>query len=189
MINQAFATDLNYSGYASAGHTDANPDELARWIGDTYTDDPQYKRWVYSASLEMAVALCMLNNGGTFETFSVAAQNGAISAEPAMMDTGYYVSVMPDAFKLGDGDYKQLPTILTADILARAVYHFQRQLSQPNTYLGVWRNGSNWYIEPSVHVTNRQDALMLAAECNQLAIWDIAKCSEIAVSKPKSHQF
>src|SRR5881628_472523 len=51
-------------------------------------------------------------------------------------------------------------------------------------YFGVWKDTETGmiYIDASDHVDNRQDALYLATERGEIAVWDIANGVEIRVN-------
>lgn len=48
-------------------------------------------------------------------------------------------------------------------------------------FLGIWwdKGSEQWYLDVSLYVYNREEALSLGAQWGELAIWDNAKAEEI----------
>ena len=79
-------------------------------------------------------------------------------------DTGYAVAVRGGAIVAMDD----------SDVAAGTIREFSRKL---DTYLGLWYNDGQIYIDRVIIVDNHDDAIALAKSEAQLAIYDFAKRS------------
>jgi len=98
--------------------------------------------------------------------FSINVNTGAIPG------AGYMVSIpgAEEIRNIASFDYK--------DIKSYAARHFE-QLAIPGAYLGAWLDGSEVYLDISINLDNLQDALGLARNNKQLAIYDLASDESI----------
>lgn len=88
--------------------------------------------------------------------------------------SGYMVSV--------PGPEKVLKSLTARSVDAFTTKHADK-LSHPGAYVGVWFNSEDgqWYLDISVNVRTRSQALKLGRQWSQLAIWDVENGSEIRV--------
>jgi hypothetical protein len=56
-------------------------------------------------------------------------------------------------------------------------------IQQKNHYLGSWKNQGKVYLDISVNVADKEEAMKMAKEHNQLAIWDVKNKQEVTVGK------
>ena len=55
-------------------------------------------------------------------------------------------------------------------------------LADPSThFIGAWVDGGNLYIDLSVHIQDKDAALVKASKADQLAIWDFATSESVTV--------
>lgn len=88
--------------------------------------------------------------------------------------TGYMVSV--------PGPEKTLKSLTARSVDAFTKAHAEK-LSHPGAYLGVWFNEEDglWYLDVSVNVQTRSQALKLGRKWSQIAVWDVANSAEVRV--------
>lgn len=97
-------------------------------------------------------------------------------------DSGYMVSLngYEQTYRLNDfrliGDGMVTVWASRADVQAAINVH--------GTWFGAWVDGDTVYLDVSEHVTDRETALRLGAERDQLAVWDVAAGKEIRVTGP-----
>jgi len=89
---------------------------------------------------------------------------------------GFAVSVVPE-FE------QRLPGSVTPEDIERYASRHAKVLDHPDILLGGWRNPEDRlaYLDVSVVVRNRRQALVLARTHDQLAIWDFARQVSIPV--------
>ena len=56
-------------------------------------------------------------------------------------------------------------------------------IAQKNHYLGAWVDKDKLYLDISVNVRDKAEAMDLAKQNNQLAMWDVAKKEEVTIGK------
>jgi hypothetical protein len=90
--------------------------------------------------------------------------------------TGYMVS-LPDFERKIPVESPMLAHILLycADYAAK--------LGEVGVYLGAWVNDGTVYLDVSLNVADREKALALGAEYNQLSVWDVLNASSIDIVK------
>lgn len=101
------------------------------------------------------------NKGGTFN----------FSGEPVSFPNGYAVSVS------GFETVTQLEGMSARNFvnLANDLVKKVDGLADPTThYVGTWVDDGKLYIDLSVHVEDRDEAIVKAEKAEQLAIWDFA---------------
>jgi hypothetical protein len=88
--------------------------------------------------------------------------------------TGYAVSVFPECEERISGPL--VPARIARYLSARAPL-----LARPDVVLGGWRNPEDGttYLDVSIVVPTRAQAIVLAEENSQVAIWDFAACKSI----------
>jgi hypothetical protein len=94
-------------------------------------------------------------------------QQGNLAGTP-----NYSVSVYPGREKIVDGvaDFDDIENYIEAN---------EDLLSQSSNSFGVWSNKGQVYYDVVVTIPDREEALKLARENNQLAIWDLKNMIEI----------
>lgn len=92
--------------------------------------------------------------------------------------TGFYVSL--------HGFETRVPAIRmsTPYVVSEYCKRHAFELSIPGNYLGIWTDDGTTYLDVTLHVKGRQDALDLARANKQRAIWDIANGTTIDVREP-----
>jgi len=85
----------------------------------------------------------------------------------------YAVSIFPEKEKIVDGpiDFDTLEGYLLAN---------QDLLQDPNNSFGAWTNGNKVFLDTVVTIPDKEEALKLAKQHNQLAIWDLKNNQEIS---------
>jgi hypothetical protein len=88
--------------------------------------------------------------------------------------TGYMVSV--------PGPEKVLKVLTAASVNAFTRTHAEK-LSFPGAYVGAWLDTTTglWYLDVSVNVRQRNQALRLGRQWSQLAVWDVENVQEVRV--------
>lgn len=110
------------------------------------------------------------HNGGTFQFIHPA--TGWIEAE---FPDGYWVSLQ--------GGIENLPRLRVQTIID--FIEARPHLKERKTYLGVWNSLSknstlqNWSVDETVWVENYEDALIVAKDNNQSAIYEVVTDTEI----------
>lgn len=97
----------------------------------------------------------------------VSANNGATltsNLETATIDSGYMVS-------LAGYEIKTSITLLTSEMLKE----YQSIAQQQNAYIGLWLDNDELYLDISVNIKDEQQALRMARDNNQLAMYHIEK--------------
>jgi len=94
-------------------------------------------------------------------------QQGNLAGTP-----NYSVSVYPEREKIVDGvaDFDDIENYIEAN---------EDLLSQSSNSFGVWSNNGQVYYDVVVTIPDREEALKLARDNNQLAIWDLKNSQEI----------
>jgi hypothetical protein len=94
-------------------------------------------------------------------------QQGNLAGTP-----NYSVSVYPEREKIVDGvaDFDDIENYIEAN---------EDLLSQSSNSFGVWSNKGQVYYDVVVTLSDREEALKLGRENNQLAIWDLKNSQEI----------
>ena len=89
---------------------------------------------------------------------------------------GFAVSVFPEY-------EQQLAGPVAHDDIARHVSDYWATLAHPHVVLGGWRNPDDGlaYLDVSVVVSSRDQALALARNNDQLAIWDFANGQSVPI--------
>ena len=80
----------------------------------------------------------------------------------AAIDSGYMVS-------LAGHEFKTNIDLLTIELLK----DYQRIAEQYNAYVGLWLDGDDLYLDISTNIQDQQQAIKMARDNNQLAIYDI----------------
>lgn len=92
--------------------------------------------------------------------------NGNLSGTP-----NYSVSIYPDRERIVEG--------VDFDILEGYVEDNEDLLSDAKNSLGVWSNNGKVYLDVVVIVPDKNEAIELARQHNQIAIWDLQNNQEI----------
>ena len=89
-------------------------------------------------------------------------------------DSGFMVSIAgcERVYDLVDVD---------AAALVNYIDEFKPVLERPGLFLGAWVNGCLVYLDVSINVENRDKALEIGRDNNQLAIYDLAANESISV--------
>jgi hypothetical protein len=107
-----------------------------------------------------------------------ANENGGFTYNPTadtMPETGFAVSIFKNLeVKL---DHNQLSAFDIVNYMTRNM----TTLKNTSACLGGWKNEGRWYLDISVVVGTKAEALTLAKENNQLAIFDLGRGESIAV--------
>ena len=82
--------------------------------------------------------------------------------DPAIVDGGYMVS-------LAGHEIKTSMNLLTSDLLKE----YQRIAEQCNAYVGLWLDGRDLYLDISVNIQDQQQAIKMARDNKQLAIYQV----------------
>lgn len=93
--------------------------------------------------------------------------------------TGYMVAIQ--------GHEKIVPNVTSEKQLQYIISDFIREhaiilasgISNEGNFIGTWLHEGNLYLDVSCNVSNKADAIKVAKEGNQLAIWDCANNCEI----------
>lgn len=93
--------------------------------------------------------------------------------------TGYMVAIQ--------GHEKIVPNVTSEKQLQYIISDFIREhaiilasgISNEGNYIGTWLHEGNLYLDVSCNVSNKADAIKVAKEGSQLAIWDCANNCEI----------
>jgi len=103
--------------------------------------------------------------------FSVQVASGSIPS------SGYMVSIQgcEEVYHTEDVTDDTIPGYITRI----------KELLLPGAYLGAWLDGSKVYLDVSINVDDLQDALDLARENSQLAIYDLATGDSIYLAEVK----
>jgi len=109
------------------------------------------------------------NEGG----FSINVNTGATPG------AGYMVSIP------GAEAVRRLSDI-TELTIKRYVEKYAQQLATPGAYLGAWVDGWEVYLDISVNVDSLEDALNLARDNKQLAIYDLEAGDSIYLERLES---
>lgn len=72
---------------------------------------------------------------------------------------------------------------LTDSDLARVALMFSRLLAVPSYYLGAWKDGATVYVEVSQVFRSRGEALRVAADRGERAIYDLRNRRDIPVAR------
>lgn len=96
-----------------------------------------------------------LNNGGC--SMSI---NGTIPT------TGYMVGIAGNELILNKSDFN------IKNIRAYVSDKFEK-LVEPNMFIGSWENDEKIYLDTSLNVSNKEEAMKIASELGELAIFDI----------------
>ena len=108
------------------------------------------------------------NAGGTF----------SFTGEPVSFPNGYAVSLA------GFETVTPLEGLSASNFvnLANDLVRKVEGLADPSThFIGAWIDGGNLYIDLSVHVQDKDSALVKAAKADQLAIWDFENSESVTV--------
>jgi len=74
--------------------------------------------------------------------------------------------------------------------MVKAFKDYQAQnkdfIAQKNHYMGAWKNKGNVYLDISVNVRDRAEAMSMAKDNRQLAIWDVKNKQEVTVGKERA---
>lgn len=95
----------------------------------------------------------------------------------ALQNKGLTLTRHGDTFKPSEGYLVAVQNIITAwhsldDILAELPFHNWPK-SYTDEYLGFWQNETGyWWADISVHVLDKDEALKIADENFEAAIWD-----------------
>ena len=84
----------------------------------------------------------------------------------------YAVSVYPN-------DSVIIEHELTQTDLETYIKSKQSMLSEPNNSLGIWKNGDKYYLDIVVTISERDSAIALGKQHNQISIFDLQKMEEI----------
>jgi len=104
--------------------------------------------------------------------FSVQVASGSIPS------SGYMVSIQgcEEVYYSEDVTDDTIPGYITRHV---------KQLLLPGAYLGAWLDGSKVYLDISINVASLEDALNLARNNSQLAIYDISSGDSIYLAEVK----
>jgi len=107
--------------------------------------------------------------------FSIQVASGLIPS------SGYMVSIQgcEEVYNTEDVTDDTIPGYITRHV---------KQLLLPGAYLGAWLDGWEVYLDISVNVDSLEDALDLAHNNSQLAIYDISSGESIYLAEVKSAQ-
>lgn len=106
------------------------------------------------------------NGGGTYSLY-----------EPANYTNGYENKWLKMSFNAGymvaeKYGADNLPTI-DVNLLNMVAFH---RIEVSNQYLGLWQDGrGNWSLDQTVCIMDREVAIVVAKDNDQVAIWDNAK--------------
>lgn len=73
---------------------------------------------------------------------------------------------------------------ITEDTIPGYITRYAKQLLIPGSYLGGWVDGETVYLDVSINIDDLQDALALARDNDQLAIFDLQAGESIYLDKP-----
>lgn len=106
------------------------------------------------------------------EITALAQESGGLTLDyfgnPIEYDYGYQIGINTENVIIK-------PTLEPEDI--------ERAVSQNYSYTGLWYDGTNWYIEPSLRALSASAAHKLGRIHNQKEIYDWAKRQSIPVEK------
>ncbi len=103
------------------------------------------------------------NGGGTFQPFNQDA-----------ITTGYVLSVNPELEQIVPLD------VFDADVVQDYIFGVYNHFGVDHT-IGTWVHDDNVYLDVVVHIKDKEGALELAREYNQLAVFDVAAQQEVSV--------
>ena len=75
---------------------------------------------------------------------------------------------------------------ITEFTIKRYVEKYARQLASPGAYFGGWADGLEVYLDISINVIDLQEALALARDNDQLAIYDLVSDESIYIHQLES---
>ena len=137
-------------------------------IYDSFRGDGVFAKRKTADQWDDAVAAAIADGGFTFRN---APGDGPTS--------GYMVSTNPESERV-------IPTAtLTPQAVRDYINEFGGTLNSSDKYIGGWDDGGNFYLDISTHVQDKEEAIELAKQYNQLAIWDIAAMDEIRTASLK----
>lgn len=119
------------------------------------------------------------NHSATF-AYAVLDNGGATlvpySYRPADMTDGYMVSLAgrEAVYQLSGDEATDFRLITDA-----TTQYVERHDFQPRQFVGLWTDDGRLYVDTSVHVASRAEAVQLAQDNHQLALWDIAAQAEV----------
>lgn len=116
---------------------------------------------VDSQFINQALRSVHSGGGATYNLFT-----GNLSGTP-----NYAVSIYPDRERIVDG--------VDFDILEGFVIDNEDLLNSSKNSLGIWVNGGKVYLDVVATIPDRDEAINLARQHNQIAIWDLQNNTEI----------
>jgi len=116
------------------------------------------------------------NQGGTWSLSTQRELGGLVDRNPSRPEL-YAVSCNKDTEVAVDG-----PVLTVLDI-STFIIDNQFQLALPGMYLGTWYDSTTGtsYIDVTQVLSQRDHAIKVATQANQLAIWELTKGYEIRV--------
>lgn len=106
---------------------------------------------------------------GIFEENEEGCTLNLNTLEKVVKTSGYYVAIT-------DNELKFITLSFIEELRVQAK-------GDPNIYLGYWKDSktNKHYLDLSVWVEDKEEALKLAVACNQKAVWDIAGVDSLYV--------
>ena len=89
-------------------------------------------------------------------------------------DNGYMVGVYGKKYK-----YKDKSKVKAK--VSKDFAFINRDMLKDNAFFGAWLNGDYLYIDISMLILSKDDAIALGKKYNQLAIWDLKNKCEITL--------
>ena len=123
----------------------------------------------YKVAAEL-IAGAKENGGATIHLFTGRPDGGT---------RGYYVGGEVPGITL---DVSRWDEAVSLDYLRLPVCAWLNQLPDSVKYAGSWLHGQTVYIDAVTIVTNKRDAIRLAKQRGELAIWDVKNQCEILTS-------
>jgi hypothetical protein len=84
-----------------------------------------------------------------------------------------YVVALPDGEVIGP--------LASSDAAGRVIRDagYRARSLRGGHYVGTWQDGENVHVDVVAHVANREDAIALGVERDQVSVWDCANDCEI----------
>lgn len=71
-------------------------------------------------------------------------------------------------------------------LIGEFIKNWEDELTEPNKYVGAWLDDGNYYLDVATVVMDRDKAVEMGKETNQIAIWDLGANAEVRLRKAGS---